>query len=53
MKKFLFLAMFLLTTCSVENHKVIPKFSDDISFEEFKEKLKEYSNNSPFPNIDD
>ena len=29
------------------------KFSDDLTLEEFKLKLEEYANNSPYPNIDD
>ena len=28
------------------------KFTDDMSFEEFQNKLKEYAENSPYPNID-
>mgnify|MGYP001185820885 CR=1 FL=1 len=28
-------------------------FSDDLTLEEFKSKLEEYANNSPYPNIDD
>ena len=28
-------------------------FSDDLTLEEFKLKLEEYANNSPYPNIDD
>ena len=29
------------------------KFSDNLSFEEFKIKLEEYALNNPYPNIDD
>ena len=28
-------------------------FSDDLTLEEFRVKLEEYANNSPYPNIDD
>ena len=28
------------------------KFSDELSFEQFKNNLEEYANNNPYPNID-
>ena len=31
----------------------IDKKGDDLTLEEFKLKLEEYANNSPYPNIDD
>jgi hypothetical protein len=56
MKKILFIIIFTLTACSTNNSTIKNveniKFSDDISFEEFKSKLKVYATNSPFPNID-
>ena len=62
MKKII-LIIFLFSACSYNNvDKVknisnnnlpIISFSNDLSFEEFKVKLEEYANNSPFPNLDD
>ena len=48
---------FFLINCS-QNKEVIQKkfknsdFSNDLTFEEFKEKLNEYAENQPYPNID-
>ena len=56
MKKF-FLIFFLFSGC-VDNHTEDTNnysninFSEDLSLEEFKIKLEEYSKNSPYPNID-
>tara|TARA_A100001015_G_scaffold298501_1_gene381335 strand:+ start:1441 stop:1614 length:174 start_codon:yes stop_codon:yes gene_type:complete len=56
MKKF-FLIFFLFSGC-VYNHTEDTNnysninFSEDLSLEEFKIKLEEYSKNSPYPNID-
>ena len=54
MKKFLFI-FFLIIGCSTnhnaENDIDDIKFSDNLSLEEFKIKLKEYANKSPYPNI--
>jgi len=54
-KKF-FLIFLLMIGCSTnhnaKNNNIDIKFSDNLSLEEFKIKLKEYANNSPYPNID-
>ena len=57
MKKFI-LIFFLFSGCVYsqnENINAVPdiNFSDDLTLEEFKLKLEEYANNSPYPNIDD
>tara|TARA_B100001059_G_C17752989_1_gene538288 strand:+ start:640 stop:801 length:162 start_codon:yes stop_codon:yes gene_type:complete len=52
MKKILMVILFL-TSCSSE--KIIKNdfnFDNKMSFNEFKIKLEEYANNSPYPNID-
>jgi len=54
-----FILIFLLFSGCVYNQNaninVVPdiNFSDDLTLEEFKSKLEEYANNSPYPNIDD
>ena len=54
-----FILIFLLFSGCVNNKNanidVVSdiKFSDDLTLEEFKLKLEEYANNSPYPNIDD
>ena len=53
MKKLLILIMILSYSCSSPVTKNDIKFSDDITFEEFKVKLEEYSRSNPYPNIDD
>ena len=55
MRKFLIIFV-LLTGCSANNDKISDnildiKFSKEMSLEEFKIKLDEYANNSPYPNI--
>ena len=57
MKRFI-LIFFLFSGCvnnKNANINVVSdiKFSDDLTLEEFKLKLEEYANNSPYPNIDD
>jgi hypothetical protein len=57
MKRFI-LIFFLLSGCinnQNANINVVSdlNFSDDLTLEEFKLKLEEYANNSPYPNIDD
>ena len=57
MKKFI-LIFFLLSGCLYSQNSNINavsdiNFSDDLTLEEFKLKLEEYANNSPYPNIDD
>jgi hypothetical protein len=56
MKKLLII-FFLTASCSMNNDKLENKFSDidfsdDMTFEEFQNKLEEYAENSPYPNID-
>ena len=57
MKKFI-LIFFLFSGCVYNQNANITaisdiNFSDDLTLEEFKLKLEEYANNSPYPNIDD
>ena len=57
MKKFI-LIFFLFSGCVYSQNENINavsdiNFSDDLTLEEFKLKLDEYVNNSPYPNIDD
>ena len=57
MKKFI-LIFFLFSGCVYNQNANINvvsdlNFSDDLTLEEFKLKLEEYANNSPYPNIDD
>ena len=57
MKKFI-LIFLLLSGCVYNQNANINtvsdiNFSDDLTLEEFKLKLEEYANNSPYPNIDD
>tara|TARA_B100000900_G_scaffold231724_1_gene196786 strand:- start:574 stop:747 length:174 start_codon:yes stop_codon:yes gene_type:complete len=56
MKKFLFIFFFLLSCSSnqneINNNYSNMIFSEDLTIEEFKTKLEEYANNSPYPNID-
>ena len=56
MKKLLII-FFLTASCSMNNDKLENNFSDinfadDMTFEEFQNKLEEYAENSPYPNID-
>ena len=55
MKKLLII-FFLTASCSMNNDKLENNFSDinfsdDMTFEEFQNKLEEYAENSPYPNI--
>ena len=55
--KRIILIIFLLSGCSfnqvdITNNLSEKSFSGNLSFEEFKTKLIEYSINSPYPNID-
>ena len=57
MKRFI-LIFFLFSGCVYNQNTNINavsdiNFSDDLTLEEFKLKLEEYANNSPYPNIDD
>ena len=56
MKKLLII-FFLTASCSMnndilENNISDTNFSDEMTFEEFQNKLEEYAENSPYPNID-
>ncbi|MDA9150753.1 hypothetical protein N9N75_03630 [Candidatus Pelagibacter sp.] len=56
MKKLLII-FFLTASCSINIDKLEKNFSDinfsdDMTFEEFQNKLEEYAKNSPYPNID-
>ncbi len=56
MKKFLIIMIFI-TGCSLNHNKISNDykniiFSDNLSLEEFKIKLKEYAINNPYPNLD-
>ena len=56
MKTYYFLIIFFLSSCASSNsHKINTNFnfSENMSFDEFKIKLEEYSKNSPYPNIDE
>ena len=51
------LIFFFLISCSskneiIQNNFQNLSFSNDLTFEEFKEKLKEYAKNQTYPNID-
>tara|TARA_Y100000996_G_C22184747_1_gene504394 strand:+ start:427 stop:588 length:162 start_codon:yes stop_codon:yes gene_type:complete len=52
MKNLLLLFVLILSSCSTNLVKNDLDFSNDMSFDEFKIKLKVYANNNPFPNID-
>ena len=55
MKKYLIIFLLLISCTSNQtdnNNSLDLKFSDDISFEEFKNMIEIYANNSPYPNID-
>ena len=56
MKKIIII-LFLLSACTqykAKNNNDLSniKFSDNLSFKQFKDKLEEYTINSPYPNID-
>ena len=56
MKKLLII-FFLTTSCSMNNDKLENNISDinfsyEMTFEEFQNRLEEYAENSPYPNID-
>ncbi len=52
MKNLILIIIFFFTSCSSNNIKKDFDFSNDMSFDEFKFKLEEYSKNNPYPNID-
>ena len=54
--KYMLILLLLLNSCVIKKSKVLNKqldlnFNEEMTFEEFKIKLEEYSNNSPYPNI--
>ena len=55
MKKYFFIFLLLVncTSNQYKNAKDFSKitFSKDLSFNEFKNRLEEYANNSPYPDI--
>ena len=55
--KYIIILLLLLNSCVIKKDEVSNKqldfnFNEEMSFEEFKIKLEEYSKNSPYPNID-
>ena len=52
MKNFYFIVLIFLTSCSTTMIKNDINFSENLTFEEFKIKLDEYSKNNDYPNID-
>ena len=57
MKK-LMIIFIVITGCStnddkLSNNNLDIKFSDNMSLKEFRAKLEEYANKSPYPNIDE
>ena len=54
--KYMLILLLLLNSCVIKKNKVLNKqldlnFNEEMTFDEFKIKLEEYSNNSPYPNI--
>ncbi|WP_440937048.1 hypothetical protein [Candidatus Pelagibacter sp.] len=54
--KYMLILLLLLNSCVIKKNKAFNKqldlnFNEKMTFEEFKIKLEEYSNNSPYPNI--
>ena len=56
MKKFLITVVIFISSCNTnsvnDNFKNDLNFSKDMTFDEFKLKLDEYTKNNPYPNID-
>ena len=52
MKKLLVLILLFITSCSPGNLNTKFDFGNDMSFDEFKIKLKDYANLSSYPNLD-
>jgi len=56
MIRYLFILLFLLSSCSTVNSKNNDNkniiFTNEMSFEEFKIKLNEYIKKNPYPNIE-
>ena len=53
MNKVLIIIVIFLTSCSKEIISNDLDFNKELTLEEFKLKLKEYTNNSTYPNIDE
>ena len=56
--KYCLILLLLINACAFKKNKVSNEQLDlnsnnEMTFDEFKIKLKEYSNNSPYPNIND
>ena len=56
--KYFVILLLLVNSCvikknEVSNEQLDLNFSKEMTFEEFKIKLEEYSKNSPYPNIND
>ena len=51
--KFLFVIMLFLASCSKNLTQNDYNFSDDMTFNEFKQELEKYANSDPYPNIED
>jgi len=54
--KYMLILLLLLNSCVIKKNKVSNKqldlnLNEEMTFEEFKIKLEEYSNNSPYPDI--
>ena len=54
--KYMLILLLLLNSCVIKKNKALNKqldlnFNEEMTFEEFKIKLEEYSKNSPYPNI--
>ena len=54
--KYMLILLLLLNSCVIKKNKAFNKqldlnFNEEMTFEEFKIKLEEYSNNSQYPNI--
>ena len=54
--KYMLILLLLLNSCVIKKNKVSNKqldlnLNEEMTFEEFRIKLEEYSNNSPYPNI--
>tara|TARA_Y100000768_G_scaffold341932_1_gene286684 strand:- start:84 stop:254 length:171 start_codon:yes stop_codon:yes gene_type:complete len=56
MKKMFYLLLFILSGCNLYQKDVVlinSNFSDDLTFEEYKEKLEKYTNLSNYPNLNE
>ena len=55
--RYIIILLLLLNSCVIKKDEVSNKqldfnFNEEMTFDEFKIKLEKYSNNSPYPNID-